>query len=208
MIDTFSGENEGQKHCGHFKQIWDWKLQIKHKITDENSVKYISAGQEWFQTYSYVRIPRPLLSSTTNWLPLGGQTDPSSSVKYLVMSTATCVNNFSGHTKCKIIISFHVTETNNHLTQSANTALKAASFYTQHEQSSHFLSSYTILPSLRSSPFNPLKGTMHAQHKEISSSFQILESRFNEKPVTNNCRCQLTAEILIAAFFFQYMWMK
>jgi len=41
-------------------------FRLNTKITDENSVKYISAGQEWFQTYSYIRIPRPLLSSTTN----------------------------------------------------------------------------------------------------------------------------------------------
>jgi len=46
-------------------------------------------------------------------------------VKYLAMSTATCVNkNFSGHTKCKLIISVHVIETNNYLSQSAGTALK------------------------------------------------------------------------------------
>jgi hypothetical protein len=121
------------------------------------------------------------------------------------MSTAACVNkNFSGHTKCKLIISVHVIETNNYLTQSADTALKAASFYTQHEQSSHFVSSYKFLPFSRSSPLNPLEGTMHPQHKEILSPFRIPESRFNEKPVTDNCRCKLTAEILIAAFFFQY----
>ena len=103
---------------------------------------------------------------------LQGQTDPSSSVKYLVMSTATCVNkNFSGHTKCKLIIAVHIIETNNYLTQSADTALKAASLYTQHEQSSHFVSPYKFLPSLRSYLLNPLKGTMHAQHKENLSPF-------------------------------------
>lgn len=88
------------------------------------------------------------------------------------MSPATCVNkNFSGHTKCKLIISVHITETNNYLTQTADTALKAASFYTQHEQSSHFVSSHKFLPSLRSYLLNPLQGTMHAQHKEILSPF-------------------------------------
>jgi hypothetical protein len=70
------------------------------------------------------------------------------------------------------------------------------------------MSSYEFLPSLWSSPLNPSKETMHAQHKEILSPFWIPESRFNEEPVTDNCRCQLTAEILIAAFFFQYGWMK
>jgi hypothetical protein len=121
------------------------------------------------------------------------------------MSTASCVNkNFSGHMKCNLIISVHVIETNNYSTQSADTALKAASFNTQHEQSSNFLSSYKFLPSLRSSPLNPLKWTMHAQHKEILMPFRIPESRFNEKPVTDNSRSQLTPEILIAAFFFPY----
>ena len=69
-------------------------------------------------------------------------------MKYLYMSTATCANkNFSRLTKCKLIISVLVIETNNYLMQSADTALKAAFFYIQHEQSSYFVLSYKFLPS-------------------------------------------------------------